>query len=109
MRKEEEININLKAILTKNKILIYGSRPIVEEFYVNLNDEMEDAEDEEDDVEEIPAPTNTNETIRDPVPPTGPFKRARQSEVWKELTEPILINQQWFVKCTHCLEKLKSS
>uniref|UniRef100_A0A803LXQ4 Uncharacterized protein n=1 Tax=Chenopodium quinoa TaxID=63459 RepID=A0A803LXQ4_CHEQI len=80
------------------------SKPIVKEFNVNINDEMEEdaEEDEENDVEEIPAPSNTNETIRDLVPPTGPFKRARQYEIFTISMDNATANDS-------CIEILKDT
>ncbi|XP_010687405.1 uncharacterized protein LOC104901515 [Beta vulgaris subsp. vulgaris] len=78
---------------------------VVEEFLVNLNDEMEEDE-EEPEVKEVHPPINTREGNNDLLL-SGPFKRARQSGVWKDLSNPKFINKEWFAFCKHCETKLK--
>lgn len=92
--------------------------PIVEEFYVNYDDEMRNIEDEEEGVEvevegegeEVNIADNEPDNTKDgdDVQPKGkgPFKRKRQSTVWKDLMEPELVNKKWKVKCKHCLLSL---
>ncbi|GMJ12471.1 hypothetical protein HRI_004916300 [Hibiscus trionum] len=67
-----------------------------------------------DDVEELdketPSSNNTRGTTQEDnsvALPSGPFKRARQYEIWKDLGKHEMIDNQCKVRFLHCKELLK--
>ncbi|KMT17365.1 hypothetical protein BVRB_2g038210 [Beta vulgaris subsp. vulgaris] len=62
--------------------------PNVEEFFVHIDDEIQDEE-----MEQEPQIDSNQELGGDE--DDHPFKRARKSEVWKDVEDPIKINGEW--------------
>ncbi|KMS99205.1 hypothetical protein BVRB_2g047010 [Beta vulgaris subsp. vulgaris] len=71
-----------------------SSTPNVEEFFVPVDDEIQDEE-----MEQEPHIDSNQELDRDEY--GHPFKRARKSEVWKDMEDPIKINGDWKTQCKH--------
>ncbi|XP_057248896.1 zinc finger BED domain-containing protein RICESLEEPER 2 [Beta vulgaris subsp. vulgaris] len=72
-----------------------SSTPNVEEFFVPIYDEIQDEE-----MEQEPQIDSNQELGGDE--DDHPFKRARKSEVWKDMEDPIKINGEWKTQCKHC-------
>ncbi|XP_074303624.1 zinc finger BED domain-containing protein RICESLEEPER 2-like [Silene latifolia] len=70
------------------------TRPIVEEYFVNVDDEMEIVEEIDAQVTEKdthPHLNSTEDVLAEESPPPHPFKRERKAEVWKDFLDPTLI------------------
>ncbi|XP_074297078.1 zinc finger BED domain-containing protein RICESLEEPER 2-like [Silene latifolia] len=90
------------------------TRPIVEEYFVNVDDEMEIEEEMEAQVTEEdthPHLNSTEDVLAEESPPPHPFKRERKAEVWKDFLNHTLVKGIWKSKCKYCdraLSHLKS-
>ncbi|KAK8572738.1 hypothetical protein V6N12_028783 [Hibiscus sabdariffa] len=77
---------------------------------MNIDGEIETIGDEIEELDkETPPSIDTRGTTREDnsdALQSGPFKRARQSEVWKDLGKHEMIDNQWKVRCLHCKELL---
>ncbi|KMT08177.1 hypothetical protein BVRB_6g143000 [Beta vulgaris subsp. vulgaris] len=74
-----------------------SSTPNVEEFFVPIDDEIQDEE-----MEQEPHIDSNQELGGDGDADDHPFKRARKSEVWNDMERPIKINGEWKTQCKHC-------
>ncbi|WCJ38185.1 hypothetical protein M5689_019258 [Euphorbia peplus] len=72
-----------------------SSTPIVEEYNVHIDDENEAGEENEEHPDDSLKETNDGDS-------SHPFKRARKSDVWKDLEDPIQVGGVWKTKCKHC-------
>ncbi|KMT03829.1 hypothetical protein BVRB_8g189720 [Beta vulgaris subsp. vulgaris] len=72
-----------------------SSTPNVEEFFVPIDDEIEDEE-----MEQEPQIDSNQELGGDE--DDHPFKRGRKSEVWKNMEDPIIRNGEWKTQFKHC-------
>ncbi|XP_074299201.1 zinc finger BED domain-containing protein RICESLEEPER 2-like [Silene latifolia] len=90
------------------------TRPIVEEYFVNVDDEMEIEEEMEAQVTEEdthPHLNSTEDVLAEESPLPHPFKRERKAKVWKDFLDPTLVKGICKSKCKYCdkaLSHLKS-
>ena len=85
----------------------------VEEFYVNLEDEIKELDElnEGEDVnletsEPIPVTRFTTSKEAEVENPFQDFKRPRRSKVWDDFLEPAMIKGKWKVRCKYCKSPL---
>ncbi|WCJ31864.1 Zinc finger BED domain-containing protein RICESLEEPER 3 [Euphorbia peplus] len=69
-----------------------SSTPIVEEYNVHIDDENEAEEENEEHPDDSLKETNDGDS-------SHPFKRARKSDVWKDLEDLIQVGGVWKTKC----------
>lgn len=79
-----------------------SSTPIMEEFFICVDDEIQDEKMEQEPLDTL---VDSSQEL-DGDEQAHPFKRPRKAEVWKDLEDPELINTEWKTRCKHCKSRL---